>query len=223
MKRLTPFPVRQVRAVQVIAPGRPSGSIRKTRLQAWRKLRRVGSCVCFMLFGALLLVLLCTGSVQAVTLVGGDPPHNGAVLSVLDSRPNLLAYVESRWPDLYVRVWYGGHAWPGYFDVDRSRWGKEFTDQVAHEFCHMIQLNNGPLGDAWLAELTRRGYGPETWIWGQWPPYYGKRDPWEAFAENVKRAYYSPYYTLTTTPDTQLVWLSRADMTTFLIENGVQP
>ena len=103
-----------------------------------------------------LLGALAAGPAQAVTIKGGSASHNGAVMSVLDSRPNLLSYVESRWPGLYVRVCYGGHAWPGYFDVDMSRQGKAFTDQVAHEFSHMLQLNNPELEKAWLAELTRR-------------------------------------------------------------------
>jgi len=186
----------------------------------WKRILTVAvvTLVVMVLLGA-----LAAGPAQAVTIKGGSASHNGAVVSVLSSRPNLLSYVESRWPGLYVRVSYGGHAWPGYFDVDMSRQGKAFTDQVAHEFSHMLQINNPELEKAWLAELTCRGYGPETWVWGQWAPLYGKQDPWEAFAENVKRAFFSPFYTVTTTPDTLLAWLSRAEMTAFLQANGIEP
>jgi hypothetical protein len=195
----------------------------KTERPPARPLRAVVGRISLVLIGAFLVSALLVDPVQAVGTRGGDAAHIGAVLGVLNSRPNLLAYVETRWPDLYVRICYGGHAWPGYFDVDKSRRGKAFTDQVAHEFAHMIQLKNRDLEQAWLAELTERGYGPDTWVWGEWAPLCGLRDPWEAFAENVKRAYFSPYYTKTTTPNTQLAWLSRADMTAFLKANGVEP
>jgi hypothetical protein len=100
---------------------------------------------------------------------------------------------------------------------------------VAHEFCHEVQRaadaagGATALGSAWLDELTSQGYGPDTWVWGMFAPLYGLRDPWEAFAENLKRAYFSPYYTLTATPSTQLGWLSKDDMAAFLEANGIEP
>jgi hypothetical protein len=178
--------------------------------------------------GALLAILLASPA-QAVTIKGGDPAHQAAVVDVLNSRPKLLAFVESVYPDFTVWIGYGGHAWEGRIDVCVTRTGKAFTDEVAHEFCHEVQRaadaagGTPALSGPWLDELTRRGYGPETWVWGLYAPLWGLRDPWEALAENLKRAYFSPYYTLTTTPDTVLCWLSRADMTAFLEANGIEP
>jgi len=175
----------------------------------------------------LVLVLLLAAPAEAVTFKGGDAAHRAAALNVLQSQPELLALVERVYPDFTVWIGYGGHAWEGRIDVCGTRQGRAFTDQVAHEFCHEVQraadaaAGMATLGGAWLDELTRRGYGPETWEWGLYAPLYGLRDPWEAFAENMKRAFFSPYYTLTNTPNTYLGWLSRADMSAFLQANGV--
>ena len=188
-------------------------------------LRWKGACLAGV--AGIALVLLLATPAQAVTFKGGDAVHRAAALSVLRSQPELLALVESVYPDFTVWIGYGGHAWEGRIDVCGTRQGKAFTDQVAHEFCHEVQRaadaagGTEALGSAWLDELTHRGYGPETWEWGMYAPLYGLRDPWEAFAENMKRAYFSPYYTLTTTPNTSLGWLSRADMSAFLDAHGL--
>ena len=165
--------------------------------------------------------LLMAGSASAYTIQGGDAAHRGAVASVLNSQPWVVNYIESVWPNFYVRINYGGHAWNGYMDVNRSLWGKAFTQLVSHELMHMVQLAGdapgGPpsIGDKWLASMTASGYGPNTWDW--WNPW---RNPWEAFAENARRAFYSPYYGAAQ-PQTQLDWYSRAEMTEFMRSVGV--
>jgi len=185
--------------------------------------------ICWATAAAVLVLLMVAGPAQAVTIKGGDAAHRNAVLGVLNSRPQLLAFVESVYPDFTVCIGYGGHAWEGRIDVTGTRWGKAFTDEVAHEFCHEVQRaadatgGQEALGSAWLDELAGQGWGPDTWVWGMFAPLYGQRDPWEAFAENMKRAYFSPYYTVTSTPDTQLARLSEEDMTAFLEAHGLEP
>ncbi len=125
--------------------------------------------------GALLAMVLASPA-QAVTIKGGDATHRTAALNVLRSQPGLLAFVESVYPGFTVWIGYGGHAWEGRIDVNGSRSGKAFTDQVAHEFCHEIQraadAAGGPpaLSGPWRDELIGRGFGPETWVWGIYAP-----------------------------------------------------
>ncbi len=181
-----------------------------------------------LIVGFLAFLWVAVTPAQAFTIQGGDAAHRGAVASVLQSQPKLLAYVESVFPNFYVRINYGGRAFPeGYMDVSKALMGKPFTDLVAHEFSHMVQLAGdapgGPasIGDKWLTLLTEHGYGPSTWRWTYRAPWYSYSHPWENFAENAKRAFWSPYYTVRTTPTTYLDWFSRVEMRAFLNSAGV--
>jgi hypothetical protein len=174
----------------------------------------------------LIIVGLLTGSAQAITITGGDSSQSQAVLDVVNSRPNLTSFVLLVWPDFHVRLNYGGHAWDGYIDVNKSKTGTAFTYLAAHEWSHEVQLAADAAGKhldtAWLQLLRDRGYPDSTWVWNT-SVNGGRYNPWECFAENLARAYWSPYYTGRTTPNTGLVWLSRADMAAFLASVGIQP
>ena len=51
-------------------------------------------------------------------------------------------------------------------------------------------------------------------------PYVGTENPVQSFAENLKRALWSPYYTYYDYPRTNLPWLSRAAMKAFVAKWG---
>jgi len=166
-------------------------------------------------------------NIEPVTLINGDQTHRKMVENVIYENPRLLSYIQSRFPNFYIRVVYGGHVWPptdekpAYMDVNQKLSGKEFTDQVAFEFCRLIILNNKQLTNAWLEELTARGFGKNTWEWGEWYPLYGQKDPYLAFTVNAKAALFSPKYALENTQKTLLARLPKNEMLNFLEKNGV--
>lgn len=174
-----------------------------------------------------LAFLVMGGSAQAWTVTGSDTAHQLQVYQTLASQVGLVEQVEDIWPGLCVRICYGGHAWPGYFDVNYRLTGLEFTELVGHEFGHEFQLacdaEGGlpAIGGAWLQLLRDSGYPDEVWVWDvTLSPYYGRMNPWEAFAENFRRAYFSPF-SVRQYPNTCMVWLSPQAMKDFLAENGV--
>lgn len=187
--------------------------------------------ITLLLAGLIGLGLLVNAVVATPVIVGGDQAHRGAVQSVLDSQPWIVDYVESVFPNFVIRINYGGHAFPGWMDVNITYWGTAFTAHVAHELGHMVQLaadeppgqgiDHPAIAQDWLNANTEFGKGEEFWVWDvTLGPWYGRNNPWEAFAENVARAYYAPYYTGRTTPNTNLWWFSRAQMTAFLADHG---
>jgi len=173
----------------------------------------------------LLLAIALSAPAQALTVKGGDSAHRNAVFSVLCSRPDLLGYVEGAYPDFTVNICYGGHAWKGSIDVSTAKSGRAFTDQVAHEFCHEVQIaidarwHRGLVpvnSDDWKTLLTSRGYGESTWNWDNRAPLLGRRNPWEAFAEDMKCAFYAPRFLVSSSPNTYLAKVSEKDMVCFL-------
>ncbi len=179
---------------------------------------------------AIILMLAIALPAQAVTFQGSDAQHREMSRQVVTYKPGLLAFVESVYPAFYVRIStppaMAGHAWAGYIECDGGRSFPAFTYQVAHEFAHEVQLaadNSGRhLDGKWLDLLRSRGYTDEQWTWSTRGDL-AKYNPWECFAENMARAYWSPYYTGRATPNTLLVWLSRAEMTSFLASCGITP
>jgi hypothetical protein len=175
---------------------------------------------------AVLLFFLLAASAQAFTIQGGSADQQRLVKLVCNWQPPLLQVIENKWPDFYVRVNYGGHAWDGFVDVTITKTGWTFSHIAAHEFCHEVQLaadqSGLALGSAWLDELTERGYGPDTWIWPNDPVWSTRRNPWEAFAENMRRALFLDFSVNPTTPNTVLAWLQPGEMVTFLQENGIE-
>ncbi len=168
---------------------------------------------------AIVLALLLSGAAQAVTLQGGDSAHRSAVLGTLQSQPRLLAAVESVYPGFCVRLNYGGMAWPGYIDVSVSLWGKAFTNQVCHEFCHELQIAADAPG----------GYESLTTAWRQWmrvnkPQVDTSR--WDGFIWNhtlmeaLRQAFYAPYYA--GGPEYR-VYADRGQVTALLQSVGIQP
>jgi hypothetical protein len=178
-----------------------------------------------VLAGAVILAALLSTPAQAVTLNGGDSAHRRAVEEVIDRQPQLLALVESVWPNFSVRVCFGGRAWEGSIDVDQSKpTMAAFKAQVGHEMAHEVQraadAKGLGMGAAWLALLTAEGYPSSTWVWSERAPTYGAYHPWEALAENIRRSFYAESHS---TPRTQLAWPSRAAMEGFLADVGVTP
>lgn len=179
-----------------------------------------------LLLAGLLCGALFVGTAQALTVTGGSSDQQRLVGLVAGWQPGLASFIGDTYPDFNVRICYGGHAWEGSIDVPVTRQWWAFTRTVAHELGHEVQLAADArglnLGQAWLDELTARGYGPETWIWSNTDPVWKhRRNPWEAFAENMRRAFWSDWCASPTTPDTCLAWLSPDDMRAFLTDNGV--
>lgn len=175
-------------------------------------------------------VILLTGQAQAQPhIIGGTAAQRAAVRAVLAHRPGIVRYIEGVWPFWEIRICYGGHAFPGRMDVNRTYRGIAFTANVVHELGHMVQLAADAEGGYpaiagdWLVLMTARGAGPQTWVWTPGPPYYGRNNPWEVFAENIARACYGERFTGRTTPNCNLLWLSRAEMYDFLLDHGCRP
>lgn len=134
--------------------------------------------------------------------------------------------VEEVWPDFTVNINYGGRAMKGSIDVNIRKWGKVFTDMVIHEFGHEVQLAADAKGgrpeidSAWRQELIDRGYAESTWVWKFCYPYYGRKNPFECFAENMSTLWPVKYHYAT---DTKLAKLTSYEMLAFLTDTGVLP
>ena len=161
----------------------------------------------------------------AVPVYGGSADQQRLVQLVCYWQYPMLAQIRETYPDFYVIINYGGRAWEGHVDVNIKRTGWAFSHYAAHEFCHEVQLasdnSGGNLGAAWLDKLREYGYTDEQWIWG-YDSYWGtKRDPWEALAENMRRALFIDFSVSPTYPNTVLLWLQPSAMVEFLRENGI--
>jgi hypothetical protein len=181
--------------------------------------------------GAAICAALFFGSATAhagtLTISGSDYAHQQTVRNVANEYPWVLAKIRP----LKVGLPTWGYGTGKTLDmgdgtlqiwVDGTWSNPKFSDVVAHEFGHALWLSVPAMQQGWYDELTRRGYPPSTWSDSSYiPACYS--NPREAFAENFKRALFSPYYTTTTTPNTVLAWLSRADMKAFLARYGVRP
>lgn len=181
--------------------------------------------VAALLAGAWTMITLPTPA-QALTVSGSDLEHQWWVYRTVCSQPKLLGFVHDVYPDFYVRIGYAGHAWPdGFMDVNLRLEEEAFGELVGHEFGHMVQLAGDTsglaVGEAWLQLLRDRGYPDEVWVWDVTEaPYYGRMNPWEAFAENVRRAHYRDF-SVRQYPNTCLVWLQPSEVEAFLVECGV--
>jgi hypothetical protein len=164
---------------------------------------------------AIVFFLLLVSPAQAkVTVIGGDAVHRQVIWNVINEYPVLRDYIDQRF-DVTVKVGYYGISFKGLMWVDGRRNGKAFSDLVAHEYSHQLWMAVGKMTD-WRVLNENAGYEVI------YPTRNWYRNFAENFAENVKRAYWSPYYTLTTTPNSELIWLSRAEMKKWLYERGVK-
>ncbi len=174
----------------------------------------------------IVLVLSVAGAADAYTIKGGDRWHRRMVSEVLDYHPELLAIVQEVWPNFTVNINYGGRAVKGSIDVCILKSGKVFTDQVLHEFGHEVQLAADAKGGrpqidaAWDLELTRRGYPESKWVYRFCYPYYGRKNPFECFAENFGMLWPAKYHY---PPDTRLAKLTQREMWSFFYNSGVLP
>ena len=143
---------------------------------------------------ALVLTVLSLLMGPSVPVEGGDVWQRAQVQAVLESQPGLLGFVQDVYPDFHVRVNYGAKAHQGYISVRYDRRGIRFTELVAHEFAHEIQLAAAepggpePIGDKWLDLLSDHGVSYE---WDN--PLEDNRNPWEMFAVNVELAYFAQW------------------------------
>jgi hypothetical protein len=175
---------------------------------------------------AVVLLLAVAGVANAYTIKGGYAWQRQMVKEVLDYNPALLAVVQDVWPNFTVNINYGGRAIKGSIDVSIRKWGKSFTDQVIHEFGHEVQLAADVKGGrpeidcAWDLELTERGYPEATWVYKYCYPYYGRKNPFECFTENLSLLWPDKYHYA---PDTRLAKLTAAEMKAFLVDTGVLP
>ena len=195
----------------------PAGSRRRAS-RAARRIVLTGLC-------SIILVLAVAGVADAYTVNGGSEWQRQMVKEVLSYNPELLAVVEQVWPDFTVNINYGGRAVKGSIDVNINKEGLSFTDVVIHEFGHEVQLAADAKGGcpeidcAWDLELTERGYPESTWVYECSYPYYGRRNPFECFTENLSLLWPANYHYA---PDTQLAKLTAREMRAFLVNTGVQ-
>jgi hypothetical protein len=155
-----------------------------------------------------------------VIINGGSADQQRLVKLVCGWQPTLLEYVQGVWPSFYVNINYGGRAMPGYIEtrIDRTLW--YFSKTTAHEFCHEVQLasdnGGGNLGGAWLDYLAAHGK----------PAPYDYQNPllnpWEALAENMRRALYTDLSQAPLTPYTELIWVQSPAMVQWLREQGLE-
>jgi hypothetical protein len=187
-----------------------------------RAVRRVViTAVCTMV-----LVLAVAGVANAYTVKGGYRWQRQMVKEVLDLHPELVKIVEEVWPDFTININYGGRAVKGSIDVNIRKTGKVFTDFVIHEFGHEVQLAADAKGGrpeidcAWDQEVISRGYPESTWVSKYCYPYYGRKNIFECFTENLSTLWPVKYHYA---PDTKLAVLTADEMMTFLTDTGVLP
>jgi hypothetical protein len=155
-----------------------------------------------------------------VNINGGTADQKRLVRLVAKWQPALLSYIENVWPGFYVNVNYGGQARDGYFDTRITYTSWAFAHITAHEFCHEVQLASDHCGDnlgaAWLDYLAANGH----------PAPYNYSDPmlnpWEALAENMRRALYTDLTSTPVTPNTSLIWVQSPAMVAWLREQGLE-
>jgi hypothetical protein len=179
-----------------------------------------------LLIIAALAFLTLAAPAQAITINGGTADQQRLTRLVCYWQYPLLSYVQQSFPAFTVNHSYGARALPGSIDVYVNRTSWAYSHVVAHEFCHEVQLASDArggysLGPAWLDYLRAHGITDEQWIW-PYDAYWGTRqNPWEALAENMRRALFLDYSVSPTTPNTVLIWLSPAAMVQFLADNGI--
>ena len=167
---------------------------------------------------ATVLVLVFASGAFAFTIQGGDSAHRGAAASVVSSVPGLLNCVQATYPAFSVHIDYGGMAFPGYIDVCCTLMGKDFTNEVAHEFCHEVQLacdnsGRGSLTAAWHRFMAQVWPQVNT---SQWTGFTWNHTLMEA----LRQAFYAPYYA---NPPEYRVYATKAQMTAILASVGVTP
>jgi hypothetical protein len=214
-------PIEAVQAASIPvghAPQDPARSLPgKPRSKALRR-------VVAVMVGAVVLLLAFAATAEAYTVNGGSREQQRMVREVLEYNRDLLAIVESVFPDFAVNINYGGRAEKGYIDVNIRQYGRTFYDEVVHEFGHEVQLAadaHGGLPEidcAWDRELINRGYPESMWVWSRVNPNYGELNPFECFTENLSMLWPSKYHYA---PDTRLARLSAAEMRDFLTRTGV--
>jgi hypothetical protein len=158
-------------------------------------------------------VLMVSTVAQAVPLVNVPLSHQQATQNVINNRPNLINMVLSVWPNFYVQGGYGGMAWPGHIDVGTARYtGKAYTDHVAHEWGHEINLALDALKrnctSKYLTLLRSKGWTPTD------------VESKHSFAECLSEYYYGPYYA---NPADTPYKISKIEMTNFLQSLGLNP
>jgi hypothetical protein len=136
---------------------------------------------------SIVLALAITGTALAFPLVNVPSTHQAATLNTINNRPNLVSVVLGVWPAFYVQGGYGGMAWPGHIDVGTARYtGKAYTDHVAHEWGHEVNLALDALGrnctGRYLALLRSKGWTP-TDVQSK-----------HSFTECLSEYYFGPYY-----------------------------
>jgi hypothetical protein len=178
----------------------------------------VGAGLLVMAIGALLFGAF-TGSAQAIGLVNVPASHQQATLNTINNRPNLVSVVLSVWPAFYVRGGYGGQAWPGYIDVNTAQLsGKAYTHQVAHEWCHEVQLACDAPGGYGSLIVAWRAFMASTWPQVNTSQWTGAT--WNHTLMEAMREFWRPYYA--NAPEYR-VYATRAQMTTILQGCGVTP
>ena len=175
---------------------------------------------------SLLLLLLLAVPAQAYEITGPDRDgRHSTVNQVFEYR----GFDEHITRDLEVHLLYWGY--PGghvlvrddgslTMSLDATRYNPAFSGLVAHELGHVLGISTPGLHQDWRRLMQALGYGDimtDRWDGANW-----YRNPEEAFAENVRRAFYWPWYSDQDKPQTQLAWLSRAEMTAFLAKQGIE-
>lgn len=147
--------------------------------------------------------------------INGDAAHIGTVESMLSSLPHITYRVMNEQPDYFIRFTnWSGYCYPTPWrpntygiDVNKRLWGKAFSDQVGHEWCHSI-LNLKGIREEWYKVTDAMGI-PRL-------AQNGGKDADNTFAEDCSSALYGPYWC----GESHRVF-DRKQMQDWLIEMGV--
>ena len=166
------------------------------------------------------LMLAIGGSALAVPLVNMPATHAGATVNVINNHPGLLAAVLDVYPGFYAQGYQQrfGTAFPGAIIVYVGWVGKQYTQHVAHEWCHEIMLacdapgGYGSLSAAWRDFIATSWPQVDTSRWS--PATYS-----HTLMEAIRRAFWYPFYA-----DAEYrLYADRAQITAILQSCGVNP